>query len=283
MDSKGEIRAYHEEKIISNIKIIPQDKSEIITNKQLKYYICKIYINNKIGTGFFCYLPFFGSKLLPVLITNNHILKEEDISLNKQIEFSFDNGKIKRELIITQERRTYTNYDMDITIIEIFPEKDRLIYFLNIIQDKTVYKRYQKLYFYILQYPDKIECSVAYGNINNINGFEILHKISTKEGSSGGPILLLEDPINKSNELKVLGIHKGSNYYSEENCGSLLDIAIEKFKEKYSNEIRIKIKIEENDINKDIYIINYPYLKNEDGIKYKIEELKEINALNFES
>ena len=156
MDSNGKNRSYHEERKISNIINIPKEKSEIITNKQLKYYICKIYINHKIGTGFFCYLPFFGAKLLPVLITNNHLLKEEDILLNKKIQFSFDNDKYKRELIITQERRTYTNYDIDITIIEIFPEKDKLIYFLNIIQDKTVYKRYQKLYFYILQYPDEI-------------------------------------------------------------------------------------------------------------------------------
>ena len=45
---------------------------------QLENCICQIYQKNGgKGTGFFCKI-LFQNKLLPVLITNNHLLKEED-------------------------------------------------------------------------------------------------------------------------------------------------------------------------------------------------------------
>ena len=40
----------------------------------MKNCICKILTNDgKKGTGFFCKIPYLN-KLLPVLVTNNHIL-----------------------------------------------------------------------------------------------------------------------------------------------------------------------------------------------------------------
>ena len=50
---------------------------------QMKSCICKIFKENNVtGTGFFCKIP-FQNNLLPVLITNNHILGNEDIKLDK--------------------------------------------------------------------------------------------------------------------------------------------------------------------------------------------------------
>ena len=50
---------------------------------QMENCICKIYCeNDKIGTGFFTKIK-FKNNLLPVLITNYHILKEKDIENNK--------------------------------------------------------------------------------------------------------------------------------------------------------------------------------------------------------
>ena len=145
---------------------------------------------------------------------------------------------------------------------------------------ETIYQNYKKIHFYIRHFPDKIEFSC--GNIINItDDFEIIHQISTEKGSSGSPILVLEDKENELNNLKVFGVHKGASERSKENYGSQLKNAIELFREKFINEIRIKIKIEENDLNKDIYILNNPYLRNEDDKSYKIEELKEINSSNI--
>ena len=65
---------------------ISVENLEIIT-EQIKKCICDIKSSNKShGTGFFCKLPYpdyFNFK--PVLITNYHILKEDDVSDNKLI------------------------------------------------------------------------------------------------------------------------------------------------------------------------------------------------------
>ena len=52
---------------------------------QMENCICKIYLEDgQKGTGFFCKI-LFNNDLLPVLITNNHVLNEKDIENNKII------------------------------------------------------------------------------------------------------------------------------------------------------------------------------------------------------
>ena len=46
---------------------------------QMNNFVCRIFNNGK-GTGFFTKIP-FKSKLLPVLITNNHIINQNNIVL----------------------------------------------------------------------------------------------------------------------------------------------------------------------------------------------------------
>ena len=60
---------------------------------QMNNCVCRIY-NNGNGTGFFTKIP-FKSKLLPVLITNNHIINENDIKNNKMITLYLNNDKIE--------------------------------------------------------------------------------------------------------------------------------------------------------------------------------------------
>ena len=106
---------------------------------------------------------------------------------------------------------------------------------------------------YILQYPYE-NSSISYGIINGIFDYNIEHKCSTKEGSSGSPILSLDS-------LKVIGIHKGSNENSFEiNYGTLLREPILEFNGKKAidniirNEINLALKINKQNINLDIYI-----------------------------
>ena len=93
---------------------------------QMENCICKIYLKNgEKGTGFFCKIPFFN-KSLPVLITNNHILSKKDIENNKVIKMTINN-EVKK-IKIDSSRKKYTNHErnIDITIIEINPNKDKI-------------------------------------------------------------------------------------------------------------------------------------------------------------
>ena len=84
---------------------------------QMNNFVCRIFNNGK-GTGFFTKIP-FKSKLLPVLITNNHIINENDIKNNKMITLYLNNDKIEKVLKMDKNRLRYTNEKLDITIIEI--------------------------------------------------------------------------------------------------------------------------------------------------------------------
>ena len=44
--------------------------------KQMKSKVCKILLDSGNGTGFFCKIKFPNNKLIPVLITNNHVINE---------------------------------------------------------------------------------------------------------------------------------------------------------------------------------------------------------------
>ena len=99
---------------------VSHEKMQII-NEQMEKCICKIECCNVgTGTGFFCKIPFPDElNLLPVLITNNHVLEENDITPGKKIKFSLNKNKYSFEILMDDIRRTYTNKDYDITIIEI--------------------------------------------------------------------------------------------------------------------------------------------------------------------
>jgi len=66
---------------------------------QMENCICKIVKDNgEKGTGFFCSIPFPDeNNLLKVLITNNHILNENDIKNGKIIKFKMHNREKKRK------------------------------------------------------------------------------------------------------------------------------------------------------------------------------------------
>ena len=62
--------------------------------KQMETSICKIKSNNNLGTGFFCVIPFPDmNNLLPVLITNNHVLNNGSLEKGKEIEFTINDDK----------------------------------------------------------------------------------------------------------------------------------------------------------------------------------------------
>ena len=93
---------------------------EYLLNLQNKC-CCKIKINkSEMATGFLCKIPFPDSKkLLPVLITNKHVLEEKHILINKEIKFSLKDNKFPYTIKIDDLRLTYTNSNYDTTMIQI--------------------------------------------------------------------------------------------------------------------------------------------------------------------
>ena len=248
------------EKIIEqkeiDVKPIPKRITKII-DSQLELSVCKIYINeNECATGFLCKIPFPDEfNLLPVLMTNNHVINKEYFLKNKIIKISFDDDKNFKLLENVQETKFYSNKTYDISIIAIFPNKDNLNNFLEL--DNNIWKneKEDKQDIYLLQYPNGNDSCVSYGKIKDIQEYEIEYTCSTEFGSSGGPIILL-------GSFKVIGIHKGSGKNKEDiifldiiqsdayNYGTLLKYPIIEFKKKFEeknkekNEIKVEVKNE---------------------------------------
>ena len=214
---------------------------------QMENCICKIVKDNgHKGTGFFCLIPFpDNNNLLKVLITNNHILNENDIQDYKMIKFIMYNKERKieeeKKIRIDESRKKFTikNEDegIDLTIIEIRQYRDKINDFLRV-DDNILELDCKRKSIYILHYPQE-ERLVSYGLINDIyEGKKINHYCNTEYGSSGSPILSL-------NNFKVIGVHYGGSQIinSKFNFGTFIKYAINEFNNKYKNEI---IKYENN-------------------------------------
>ena len=237
-----------QEKLIKEqpIPVSIENTKEILF--QMENCICKIYLKNgEIGAGFFCKIP-FNNNLLPVLITNNHVLNKDDIDNNKIIKLMINNEVKKIEIDNMRKRYTNSDKNIDITIIEIKPNKDGINNYLEIdVNDinknkENIELEYKKKSIYILHYPNE-ELSVSYGIIKDIiDNKTINHYCNTEEGSSGSPILSLKT-------LKVIGIHYGSSKKFEFNYGTFIKYGIDEFNKyndiKYKNEINIIYKTEE--------------------------------------
>ncbi len=190
---------------------------------QLENCICKIHkIKGEKGTGFFSNIPYLD-KTLPFLITNNHVLNESDIEVNKIIELTINNEVKEIKMDITKIR--FTNKELDVTFIEIKPDEDDIHNFLELDEDinknsKNIELEYRKKSIYMLHYP-KGKLSVSYGLTNDIIDKKINHFCNIEEGSSGSPILSLET-------YKIIGIHYGGN--NKMNFGTYIKYAIEKLR-----------------------------------------------------
>ena len=83
---------------------------------------------------------------------------------------------------------------------------------------------------YILHYPKGNNIHVSYGLLKGIDEKELNHLCSTEEGSSGSPILSLDN-------FKVIGIHYGGKSHYQYNKGSFIKDVLNKFYAKFENTI----------------------------------------------
>ena len=263
-----------------------------VIKEQKDNNVCKIIKeNNLTGTGFLCIIP-FPDKLhpLPVLMTCNHVFNDEDIKPGKQIKLIFKD-KIEKILNIDNSRITYTSKEdeFDTTIIEIKNEDNFDIN--NMLEiDNNIYKDdlneyYKNKTIYIIHYPNGLNSSYSHHIIKYIKNNKIFHACATDFGSSGAPILNLQN-------FKVMGIHNGS--VGNFNKGIVMKEPIDGFnkailslkqkKEKElnlfrkgieKNEISLSLKVCKKDIAKKVH-----FLFNSDSIEEEVDILNELNDSN---
>ena len=220
---------------IKKEKFIENATSSIFINgietilQQMKKSICKIYGKNEMcSTGFFCKIPFPDDQhLLPVLVTTDFAIDSEKlitkISLNDENEF--------RELKLDGNRKLLLNKKLNCGIIELKPE-DKINDYLEL--DDSVFKGlrkeidefyYRRKSVYLLQYLKGEKVAMNSGIIKKKDDTKIMHLCNTEMGSSGAPIILLDN-------FKVVGFHLGSSKQFDENFGILLQFPINEFNKK---------------------------------------------------
>ena len=215
---------------------------------QMENCICKIYLKNEEkGTGFFCKIP-FNNNLLPVLITNNHVLNENNIEDNEIIKLTIN--KEVKEIKLDSLRKKYTNSDkqIDITIIEIRQKIDGINDYLELEENefsmKNIELEYKKksTYVYILHYL-KGELNVTYDLIDDIiDNKRANHYYNKEESLSCSPIISLKI-------FKVIGIYIGNSQIKEMNNGVFIKYAIDLFNIFNRNEIDIAYETKEEGYN----------------------------------
>ena len=132
-------------------------------------------------------------------------------------------------ITIDETRLTFTSKKYDITIIELKKNDKMNINGLEI--DYENYQYHSLNYFknkkiYILHFEKTNSVSYSIGYIKSISGErdQIKHTCSTQSGSSGSPIINLDN-------YKVLGVHYGSHQTLNFNLGTFIKVPIEKFYE----------------------------------------------------
>ena len=199
-----------------HIKGTPEEidnKKEIELNEKLKSSICKIYGNNKFGTGFLCKIQYPDQfNYLPVLITNKKIINKDELLDKKKMDITFDQDREEKNILISSNRKIFTSEKYDITIIEILPKDDEIKEFLEINEENNNIQEDSSIC--ILQYANETSSAKPKGIIKKINNLDFEH---TSSKIPGGPILLLDN-------LKVIGLNLGNGK------GLFLEDPIEEFK-----------------------------------------------------
>ena len=254
-----------EKKLKNSVEPVSISGTETILN-QMKYYICKIKINAIYGTGFFCKIPFGNNITKNFLMTNYHVLSEKYYNENNKINLLINDEDITKIIDLRMNRITYFNEKYDITLIEL-NENDNINNFLEL-DDKLFKDNHEIIYenksLYILQYPLGKNAAVSYGLLTSIDKFEIKHKCSTENGSSGSPILNLETN-------KVIGIHKEGSINFDFNKGTFLKYPLNDFikknksntKENTNNFSNIIFQLNNNMQNNNINFTQNNTIKNQ--------------------
>ena len=196
-----------------NTKLENSDEKGMLNGKEIIAFVnkameavCEINLSKGFGSGFFCKIPYTENNnlLMPVLVTNNHVLSSELINSNNDIRITI-NGKNKT--IPLKQRKIWTDEKMDFTCIEIKEKEDNIDTFYNL--DDNIFKNNSSNEYYLNQNVlifaiNKENKQIVFSNglIKRCKDNFFDYTCNTYEGCSGGCI------VNQSNN-SVIGIHRG--------------------------------------------------------------------------
>jgi len=261
-----------------SIRTLPEPVTLKATEKildQMNNSICRIFNNNRNGTGFFLKIP-YENDLLSVMITNNHVINKDDILNNINISIYINNGKKRKSIKLDNNRKIYLNENYDIVIIEIKEKEEKLnnnylelddniINYFKINKDEKLYylnNIYSNETIYILNYfKDNDDIIVSYGKLSYLNNNELYFQCNIKENSSSLPILLTKNQ-------KLIGININISKKYKYNKGNLLIYLIKEFSKVKKNLLLI---------NKERDLINN-YIIGEFDIKEDNQNIRIINS-----
>ena len=265
-----------------NHKPISSDKLLLLLKSVCKI-ICKNKTQTKYGTGFFI---IYNS--LKSLITNYHIISS-DLVRNDIIIEIYNKKKINLKLDNNNRYYKFFQQPKDIAIIEIKDSdgiNQDIRYFDYDYNYKKGYSQYRELDVIGIGYPFGEDAVYARGKIIKVNDFKFVHDIPTQIGTSGSPIILL-------NTLKVIGIHNNGS-----NEGTFIGIIFNEINKDLKNRnnklsknnciineennyIIAEVHIANNDINKNIRIINsYEEYKRNDYFSIEKEPKEQFSNEN---
>ena len=95
---KGEIKGA--------IDSVSKHQTETIL-KQMENSVCRI-VSNKNGTGFFCKIE-LNNKKVPVLITNYHVISDEDLNSGKSIKINLGDEVLPKVIKLNNNRKVYSS------------------------------------------------------------------------------------------------------------------------------------------------------------------------------
>ena len=172
-----------------------------------KKAICEIDLTKGFGSGFFCKIPYTANNniLLPVLLTNNHVLSRDELNSMDYIIITIDG---EGKAIPLNGRKKWTDEKIDFTCIEIREEEDDIHTFYNL-DDSVFDNKYSNDYYlnkkvliFAINQNDGKEVGLSNGIIIKNENCFFNYTCNTYPGCSGGCI------VNQFNNC-VIGIHKG--------------------------------------------------------------------------
>ena len=230
-----------EKKIKTSVDPVSISSTKKILDQMINS-ICKIKIKKANATGFFCRTQLETNENIDFLMTNYHVLDKQFYKENKEINLLLNDDTEALVIDLTFNRRTYFNKDFDVALIEL-KELDKVKNYLEL--DDNLFKENEKVFYedisiYLMGYPNGKKACVSYGLLTNINENNITHTCLTENGSSGSPILNLENN-------KVIGIHKEGSVTFNFNLGTFLKYPLNDFYEKNGIIRKKNNKIDEKD------------------------------------
>ena len=260
-------------------------RTKTILNQMQNYFYKFKTIEGRKGIGFFYKIKYKTEKILVFMTSNDIIDDANDTTINILI-----NNEYK---IVEFGDTTYRNKKINIKIKEIKNNFKEHINFFEI--DDLLYEKEGEMYLvkepiYFIHLNNNNEILVSYSFIKNINKSKFIYNYKIKKNYKFSLIL------NSSNN-KIIGI----NDNSLNSKGDFFNVLITEFMRKYEilnkmkknnkyrfyqnkkNEINIVLKVDEKDINKEIYFLDDKYYNFEEKkYAYCRNNLKELNKNNTE-